>query len=152
MASACQILLIWMTTVMLCAQALGASSLFGCCCLQSRCNRQSVAIDHVSEAVEMSCCQQQTQADREAVEEESSESTCGQLHARCQCLQKSTEPALPEQTTSQQTPVSLASVLATPPVPGLFSDASAIRSARHERQDHGSPSHFAQLLFCVSLT
>ncbi len=152
MASACQILLIWITTVMLCAQALGASSLFGCCCLQSRCNRQSVAIDHVSEAVEMSCCQQQTQADCESAEEESSESTCGQLHARCQCVQKSTEPALPEQTTSQQTPVSLVSLLATPLVPGLFSDASVVRPARQERQDHGSPSHFAQLLFCVSLT
>lgn len=152
MASACQILLIWITTVMLCAQALGASFLFGCCCLQSRCDRQTVEMDHISDAVEMSCCHQQTQADREAAEEESCESTCGQLHARCQCVQKSTEPALPEQTTSQQTSVSLVSLLATPPVPGLFSDASAIRPARQERQDHGSPSHFAQLLFCVSLT
>ncbi|QGQ25468.1 hypothetical protein F1728_23510 [Gimesia benthica] len=152
MASACQILLIWITTVMLCAQALGASFLFGCCCLQSRCDRQAVEMDHISDAVEMSCCHQQTQADREAAEEESCESTCGQLHARCQCVQKSTEPALPEQTTLQQTFISLVNVLASPPVTGLFSDASVVRPARHERQDHGSPSHFAQLLFCVSLT
>ncbi|MEQ8855973.1 hypothetical protein [Gimesia sp.] len=152
MASACQILLIWITTAMLCAQALGASFLFGCCCLQSRCNRQTVAIDHVSDTTETSCCQQQTQAESASAEEEFSESTCGLLHARCQCVQRSTEPALPEQTTSQQAPVSLVNVLATPPVTGMFSNTCVVHPARHERQDHGSPSHFAQLLFCVSLT
>lgn len=152
MVSACQILLIWITTAMLCVQALGSSTLFGCCCQQSRCGRQATANDQASHVVEMSCCHQGAPSSSDSAQGDSCESGCAQLQRRCQCVHSNSEPALPEETTPLQTSVSLLSALTVPQTMWTVSTAPAVRPVRETTHDEGTPAHFAQLLFCVSLT
>ena len=152
MVSACQILLIWITTAMLCVQALGSSTLFGCCCQQGHCGRQAASADQASHVVEMSCCHQQSESSSGSVNRESCESGCAQMQTRCQCAHSNSEPALPEETTPLQTPVSLLSALTVSQTPWTSSTAPAVRPIRETRPAQGTSSHFAQLLFCVSLT
>ncbi|QDV19686.1 hypothetical protein Pan153_43520 [Gimesia panareensis] len=148
----CRVMLIWITTATLCVQALGPTMLFGCCCDQSRIKNEAASVDQMSHSGQKSCCRQQSQSASDSADKESCESSCAQMQTRCQCVRNSSEPALPEQTSPLQIPVSVFSALTVPPTMWTCSTAPVVRPVRVATQKHGCPSHFAQLLFCVSLT